>query len=32
MTLFDFDWLNASATCRVCEQCGYVHRFLPVGE
>jgi hypothetical protein len=29
MTFFDLDWANASATCLVCEQCGYVHWFLP---
>lgn len=29
MTFFDLDWANASATCLVCERCGYVHWFLP---
>ncbi|MDQ4025793.1 MAG: DNA-binding protein [Actinomycetota bacterium] len=29
MTFFELDWANASATCLVCEQCGYVHWFLP---
>jgi len=29
LTFFDLDWLNASATCVVCEKCGYVHWFLP---
>ena len=29
MTFFDLDWANASAECMVCEQCGYVHWFLP---
>lgn len=29
MTFFGMDWLNASATCVVCEKCGYVHWFLP---
>jgi predicted nucleic-acid-binding Zn-ribbon protein len=29
MTFFDLDWANASATCIVCERCGYVHWFLP---
>ena len=29
MTLFELDWLNASATCRVWARCGYIHRFLP---
>lgn len=27
--VFDLDWANASATCMVCERCGYVHWFLP---
>jgi hypothetical protein len=31
MTFFDLDWLNASANCVVCAQCGYVHWFLPIG-
>lgn len=25
MTLFDLDWMNATATCAVCAKCGYVH-------
>ena len=29
MTLFGLDWANATATCAVCEKCGYVHWFLP---
>ena len=29
MTFFDLDWLNQSANCVVCAQCGYVHWFLP---
>jgi hypothetical protein len=28
-TFFNFDWANASATCIVCERCGYIHWFLP---
>lgn len=28
-TFFNFDWTNASATCYVCENCGYIHWFLP---
>ena len=28
MTLFDLDWLNRSADCYVCDNCGYVHWFL----
>lgn len=31
MTFFSLDWANASATCLVCERCGYVHWFLPTG-
>lgn len=29
LTLLDLDWLNKSATCVVCERCGFVHWFLP---
>jgi hypothetical protein len=29
MTLFGLDWANATATCVVCANCGYVHWFLP---
>lgn len=28
-TFFDFDWANKSANCAVCDQCGYIHWFLP---
>lgn len=28
-TFFNFDWVNASATCCVCAQCGHIHWFLP---
>jgi predicted nucleic-acid-binding Zn-ribbon protein len=28
-TLLNLDWANASATCFVCEKCGYIHWFLP---
>ncbi len=28
-TFFKMDWANASGTCYVCEQCGYIHWFLP---
>lgn len=28
-TFFNFDWANATATCYVCDGCGYVHWFLP---
>jgi hypothetical protein len=27
-SFFGFDWANRSATCYVCESCGYVHWFL----
>jgi predicted nucleic-acid-binding Zn-ribbon protein len=28
-TFFDMDWLNAAAICAVCDNCGYIHWFLP---
>lgn len=28
-SFFSFDWANPSATCYVCESCGYIHWFLP---
>ena len=28
-TFFSLDWANPQATCMVCDQCGYVHWFLP---
>ena len=27
-TFFKLDWANRSATCFICEQCGYIHWFL----
>ena len=30
LSFFDLDWLNKSARCLVCEQCGYIHWFLPL--
>lgn len=27
-TFFDLDWLNKSATCYICDDCGYIHWFL----
>lgn len=27
-TFFNFDWANATATCYVCDKCGYIHWFL----
>ncbi len=29
-TFFGFDWANPSANCLVCNQCGYIHWFLPL--
>lgn len=29
VAIFDLDWANASAMCLVCDQCGYIHWFLP---
>jgi hypothetical protein len=26
---FGQDWMNSKADCYVCEQCGFVHWFLP---
>lgn len=31
-TLFEFDWLDPSATCCVCARCGHIHWFLPQQE
>jgi hypothetical protein len=28
-TFFNFDWANASGLCVVCDNCGYIHWFLP---
>ncbi|HEY9740972.1 MAG TPA: hypothetical protein V6C90_10825 [Coleofasciculaceae cyanobacterium] len=28
-TFFNLDWANRSAICLVCDQCGYIHWFLP---
>jgi hypothetical protein len=28
-TFFNFDWANPTATCYVCDGCGYIHWFLP---
>ena len=27
MTFFKLDWANATATCRICGDCGYIHWF-----
>lgn len=29
MSLLGLDWADQSATCYVCDRCGYVHWFLP---
>ncbi len=29
MTFFGLDWANASGECVVCENCGFIHWFLP---
>lgn len=29
MTFLELDFLNPSTDCVVCEQCGFVHWFLP---
>jgi hypothetical protein len=31
-TFFNFDWINSSATCCICAQCGHIHWFLPQPE
>ena len=28
-TFFNFDWANASGLCVVCDNCGFIHWFLP---
>jgi len=28
-TFFKLDWTNISAVCLVCDNCGYIHWFLP---
>ena len=28
-TFFNFDWANKTASCYVCDGCGYIHWFLP---
>jgi hypothetical protein len=30
MSLFDLDWLNPSAECLLCSNCGYIHWFVPM--
>jgi len=28
-SFFNVEWMNATATCAVCDHCGYIHWFLP---
>jgi len=28
-TVLNLDWAAPSATCYVCDDCGYIHWFLP---
>ena len=28
-TFFGLDWTNVSASCFICDNCGYIHWFLP---
>lgn len=28
-SFFDLEWIQPSANCMVCAQCGYIHWFLP---
>jgi predicted nucleic-acid-binding Zn-ribbon protein len=28
-TFFKLDWTNISADCLICDNCGYIHWFLP---
>ena len=28
-SLLGLDWTNTTATCLVCDKCGYIHWFLP---
>ncbi len=32
MTFFELEWMNKTASCYVCEHCGYIHWFLPPEE
>ena len=29
MSFMNLDWMNTSAICYVCDQCGYIHWFHP---
>jgi predicted nucleic-acid-binding Zn-ribbon protein len=31
-TFFNLEWAEKSATCVVCENCGYIYWFLPPEE
>ena len=28
-TFFNVDWLNKPALCFICDQCGFIHWFVP---
>jgi hypothetical protein len=28
-TFANLDWMNAVATCAICDRCGYIHWFIP---
>ena len=28
-SFFDLEWVQPSADCYVCDNCGYIHWFLP---
>ncbi len=28
-SFMDLDWMNKSAVCAVCDNCGYIHWFIP---
>lgn len=28
-TFFDMEWAGESAACFVCDNCGYIHWFIP---
>ena len=29
LTFLELDWANKEAACCICDQCGYIHWFLP---
>jgi hypothetical protein len=28
-SFFNFDWVDPTARCLICANCGYIHWFLP---